>query len=82
MLPIFMVHIILSLSGVIISEATLGFLGLGGSEYSWGVLLSMGKGVLLEAPFIVIITSLALGFLIIGLNLLGDGFRDYLDPKS
>ena len=82
MLPIFMVHIILSLSGVIISEATLGFLGLGGSEYSWGVLLSMGKGVLLEAPFIVIITSLALGLLVIGLNLLGDGFRDYLDPKS
>jgi peptide/nickel transport system permease protein len=81
-LPIFLVHIILGLSGVIISEATLGFLGLGGSEYSWGVLLSMGKSVLLEAPYIVIITSLVLGILIIGLNLLGDGLRDYLDPKS
>ena len=81
-LPVFVVNIILGLSGVIISEATLGFLGLGGSEYSWGVLLSMGKDVLLEGPHIVIISSMVLGLLIIGLNFFGDGLRDYLDPKS
>ncbi|MBG07366.1 MAG: hypothetical protein CME68_01280 [Halobacteriovoraceae bacterium] len=81
-LPVFVVNIILGLSGVIISEATLGFLGLGGSEYSWGVLLSMGKDVLLEGPHIVIISSLVLGLLIIGLNFFGDGLRDFLDPKS
>ena len=81
-LPVFIVNIILGLSGVIISEATLGFLGLGGSEYSWGVLLSMGKDVLLEGPHIVVISSMVLGLLIIGLNFFGDGLRDYLDPKS
>ena len=81
-LPVFIVNIILGLSGVIISEATLGFLGLGGSEYSWGVLLSMGKDVLLEGPHIVIISSMVLGLLIIGLNFFGDGLRDFLDPKN
>lgn len=80
--PVLSVHIILGISGVIISEATLGFLGLGGSTYSWGALLSLGKTALLEAPYIVIIFSLVLAGLIIGLNLLGDGLRDYLDPKT
>ncbi|MFZ8934809.1 MAG: ABC transporter permease, partial [Bacteriovoracaceae bacterium] len=80
--PVLSIHLILGISGVIISEATLGFLGLGGSAYSWGALLSLSKTVLLEAPYIVIIFSLVLAGLIIGLNLLGDGLRDYLDPKS
>lgn len=80
--PVLSIHLILGISGVIISEATLGFLGLGGSDYSWGALLSLSKTVLLEAPSIVIIFSLVLAGLIIGLNLLGDGLRDFLDPKS
>ncbi len=80
--PVLSIHLILGISGVIISEATLGFLGLGGSDFSWGALLSLSKTVLLEAPYIVIIFSLVLAGLIIGLNLLGDGLRDYMDPKS
>ncbi len=81
-LPIILVHIVLGLSGVIISEATLGFLGLGGSQFSWGAMLGIAKNVLLEAPFMVIILSFTMAGLIIGLNLLGDGLRDYLDPKT
>lgn len=81
-LPFLLVHIVLGISGVIISEASLGFLGLGGSEYSWGALLSNAKTVLLEAPFMGIILSLSMAGLIIGLNLCGDGLRDFLDPKS
>jgi peptide/nickel transport system permease protein len=81
-MPLLSVHIVLGLSGVIISEATLGFLGLGGSEYSWGSMLSMAKTVLLEAPSVVVFLSFSMGGLIIGLNLLGDGLRDYLDPKG
>ena len=80
-LPIIVVNMVLGISGVIISEAALGFLGLGGSPYSWGALLSSSKTVLLEAPHIIIILSSVLAGLIIGLNLLGDGLRDYLDPK-
>ena len=81
-LPFLLVHIVLGISGVIISEASLGFLGLGGSEYSWGALLSSAKTVLLEAPYMGVVLSLVMAGLIIGLNLVGDGFRDYLDPKS
>lgn len=81
-LPFLLVHIVLGISGVIISEASLGFLGLGGSEYSWGALLSNAKTVLLEAPFMGVVLSLSMAGLIIGLNLCGDGLRDYFDPKS
>lgn len=81
-LPQMLIHFVLGMSGVIISEAALGFLGLGGSEYSWGALLSDAKLVLLEAPHMTLLLSLVMAGLIIGLNLLGDGLRDYLDPKS
>lgn len=81
-LPIMVVNMVLGISGVIISEAALGFLGLGGSPYSWGAMLSAAKTVLLEAPHIAIILSMTMAGLIIGLNLLGDGLRDYLDPNK
>lgn len=81
-MPIMIVNMVLGVSGVIISEATLGFLGLGGSPYSWGAMLSSAKTVLLEAPHIAMILSLTMAGLIIGLNLLGDGLRDYLDPNK
>lgn len=79
--PVISIHFVLGISGVIISEASLGFLGLGASEYSWGAILSMAKLVLLEAPHVVIVTSLLMTGLIISLNLFSDGLRDYLDPK-
>ncbi len=81
-LPVMVVNMVLGISGVIISEAALGFLGLGGSPYSWGAMLSAAKTVLLEAPHIAMILSLTMAGLIIGLNLLGDGLRDYLDPNK
>lgn len=81
-LPVMIVNMVLGISGVIISEAALGFLGLGASPYSWGAMLGDSKTVLLEAPHIVMILSLTMAGLIIGLNLLGDGLRDYLDPNE
>lgn len=81
-LPVMIVNMVLGISGVIISEASLGFLGLGGSPYSWGAMLSAAKTVLLEAPHIAMILSLTMAGLIIGLNLFGDGLRDYLDPNK
>ena len=80
--PQMIIHMILGVSGVIISEAVLGFLGLGGSSYSWGGMLSMAKDVLLEAPSLVVIISIVMSGLIIGLNIMGDGLRDILDPRS
>ncbi len=81
-LPQMIIHMVLGISGVIISEAVLGFLGLGGSEYSWGAMLAVAKDVLLEAPHLVMILSIVMAGLIIALNLLGDGLRDVLDPKN
>jgi peptide/nickel transport system permease protein len=81
-LPVMIVNMVLGISGVIITEAALGFLGLGASPYSWGAMLGSAKTVLLEAPHIAVILSLTMAGLIIGLNLLGDGLRDYLDPKE
>lgn len=82
LLPVLIVNMVLGISGVIISEAALGFLGLGASPYSWGAMLGGAKTVLLEAPHIAIILSLTMAGLIVGLNLLGDGLRDYLDPNE
>lgn len=81
-LPIMIVNMVLGISGVIISEAALGFLGLGASPYSWGAMLGDAKTVLLEAPHVVVILSLTMAGLIMGLNLFGDGLRDYLDPNE
>lgn len=81
LVPQVLIHVVLGISGIIISESALGFLGLGGSEYSWGALLSMGKDVLLEATHVVLILSFVMAGLIISLNTLGDGLRDILDPR-
>jgi peptide/nickel transport system permease protein len=45
-------------------------------------MLSAAKTVLLEAPHVAIVLSITMAGLIIGLNLLGDGLRDYLDPNE
>lgn len=82
MAPVLLVHFVMGLSGVILSEAILSFLGLGGSEYSWGEQFAIAKNVLLEAPHISVILSILFGGLIISLNLIGDGLRDKFDPQK
>ncbi len=82
LLPAIAVHFVLALSGVIITESTLGFLGLGGNEESWGALMASGKDVLLEGPHVVASVSAIMGPLIFSLNILGDELRDLLDPYS
>lgn len=68
----------------IITESSLSFLGIGvpPSTPTWGSLLSSGRNFLLEAPYISIFPGLALLIVVLGFNLLGDGLRDQLDPKS
>lgn len=72
-----------SLSGVILVEASLSFLGLSSNQDapSWGTLLSQGKEVLSEAPHLSLFPGLVILILVLGLNFLGDGLRDALDPK-
>ncbi|MFT9846765.1 ABC transporter permease [Aneurinibacillus sp. REN35] len=67
----------------ILAEASLSFIGLGvpQPEPSWGNILYDGRQYMIEAPWITIFPGLAIGITVMGLNLLGDGLRDYLDPR-
>jgi peptide/nickel transport system permease protein len=68
---------------VIISEASLSFLGLGVPAHipTWGSMLSEGRSYINRAPWLTIFPGLAIFFTVFGINLLGDGLRDIFDPK-
>lgn len=68
---------------IVMSEATLSFLGLGVQEPvpSWGGMIRDGLNVLRTDPMLATAASIVLGVTIIGFNLLGDGLRDVLDPR-
>ena len=71
-------------STAILTEATLSYLGLGTQPPtpSWGTMLNAGKQVLLLAPWTSIFPGLAIAVTVLGFNLLGDGLRDALDPRT
>ncbi len=72
-----------AMAGTIISESGLSFLGLGvpSGTPTWGSLLNSGRRVMMEAPFVSLAPGAAIVVLVLGFNLLGDGLRDYLDPR-
>ncbi|HYZ61882.1 MAG TPA: ABC transporter permease [Acetobacteraceae bacterium] len=67
----------------VLSEAVLSFLGLGAPPTvpSWGILIAEGRGYIREAPWLTAIPGAAIAVTVLGLNLLGDGLRDALDPR-
>jgi len=67
----------------ILSEASLSFLGVGvPPEFpSWGNILSGGKVFLRRAPWISFFPGLTIAICVLGINMLGDGLRDILDPR-
>jgi peptide/nickel transport system permease protein len=71
-------------STAILTEATLSYLGLGTQPPtpSWGTMLNAGKQILLLAPWTSIFPGLAIALTVLGFNLLGDGLRDALDPRT
>lgn len=77
------VQVSLSLSVAILLESSLSFLGLGVQppEPSWGNMLSAARNVMVIAPWTAVYPGLAIVFLVLGFNLLGDGLRDLLDPR-
>jgi ABC-type dipeptide/oligopeptide/nickel transport system permease subunit len=68
------------MGGAILSEAALSFLGLGVQPPtpSWGAMLNYGRVHVLDAPHLTVFPGLAIAFVVLGLNLLGDGLRDRL----
>nr|WP_235615603.1 nickel transporter permease [Brevibacillus reuszeri] len=67
----------------IITAAGLSFLGMGAQPPTpeWGAMLSTGREYLRVAPHVSTMPGLAIMFLVLGFNMLGDGLRDALDPK-
>jgi peptide/nickel transport system permease protein len=74
----------LGMGGTILAEAALSFLGLGIRPPfpSWGSMLSEARNEITTAPWLSVFPGLAIFFTVLGLNLLGDGLRDILDPQS
>jgi peptide/nickel transport system permease protein len=67
----------------ILAEAALSYLGLGTQppQPSWGRMLNEAQSMMFQAPTLAIWPGLAIALSVLGLNLMGDGLRDLLDPK-
>ena len=72
----------LHLSGAMLSISGLSFLGLGSSSAEWGSMLSEGRSLMQQCPWVVLYPALAIFMVTILFNLFGDSVRDALDPKE
>jgi oligopeptide transport system permease protein len=83
-LGVLIVFVFLELPGVILGEAFLSFIGLGINppKASWGSLAQDGRDVFLGHPWVIVIPSVAIGYLILCSNFIADGLRDALDPRT
>jgi peptide/nickel transport system permease protein len=67
----------------ILAEAALSYLGLGTQppQASWGRMLSEAQTLMFQAPLLAVFPGVAIALAVMGLNLMGDGLRDLLDPR-
>jgi len=74
----------IGMAGAVLAEATMSFLGLGvpPPTASWGSMLNDGRAHLFDAPHLVLFPALAIMLAVLSFNFIGDGLRDYLDPRS
>lgn len=82
-LPLLLVAGSLRVGGFILLEAALSFLGLGiqPPTPTWGSMISLNRGYISSAPWMVIFPGLAICITVIAFNTLGDYLRDKLDPR-
>lgn len=73
----------LELAKIILMEASLSYLGMGVPVTipTWGRMLSEARTTMTSSPWLAILPGLMISFTVLGVNLLGDWLRDYLDPK-
>lgn len=83
-LPVLIVQLATAFAWGILDEASIGFLGLGVQPPapSWGSLLIEGRQYLYDAPWLPIGAGAVVVIAVLGVNLLGDGLRDIVDPRS
>ena len=74
----------IGMAGAILAESTLSFLGLGvlAPVPSWGAMLNDARSHLFDAPHMVVFPALAVMTAVLAFNLLGDAWRDWLDPRT
>jgi peptide/nickel transport system permease protein len=82
--PSVIIRVTLDMAGIILTAAGLGFLGLGAQPPlpEWGLMISSGRKFLFEQWWVATMPGLAIFIVSLGFNLLGDGLRDVLDPRS
>lgn len=78
------VRVTLDMAGIILTAAGLGFLGLGAQPPlpEWGAMIAGGRQFLLDQWWVATLPGIAIFIVSLGFNLLGDGLRDVLDPRS
>jgi peptide/nickel transport system permease protein len=83
-MPALLVQATLTIATAVIAEASLSFLGLGQQPPapSWGSMLNAAQRFLVNAPWMAVWPGLAIFVTVLSFNLLGDGLRDALDPRS
>jgi ABC-type dipeptide/oligopeptide/nickel transport system permease subunit len=83
-LSVIIVRGTLGMSSAILDLAALGFLGMGVQppQAEWGDMLGRARGFIFQAPYTLLFPGLAITLTVLAFNLLGDGLRDALDPKS
>jgi peptide/nickel transport system permease protein len=77
------VQVTIRFAVAILAEAALSYLGLGTQppQPSWGRMLSEAQTLMFQQPLLAVWPGLAIALAVLGLNLLGDGLRDLLDPR-
>ncbi|HWT18741.1 MAG TPA: ABC transporter permease [Variovorax sp.] len=80
---VLIVQITIRFAIAILAEAALSYLGLGTQppQPSWGRMLSEAQTMMFQSPLLAVFPGMAIAMAVLGLNLLGDGLRDLLDPR-
>jgi len=80
---VLIVQATISFATAILAEAALSYLGLGTQppQPSWGRMLNEAQTQMFQAPMLAVYPGVAIMLSVLGLNLMGDGLRDLLDPK-
>ncbi|MET3897874.1 peptide/nickel transport system permease protein [Devosia sp. UYZn731] len=83
-IPSVIVRVTLNMSGVILTAAGLGFLGLGAQPPApeWGSMAATGREFMIDSPWVIAAPGLAIAAISLAFNLFGDALRDVLDPRG
>jgi peptide/nickel transport system permease protein len=81
--PALIVQATIQFAIAVLAEAALSYLGIGAQppQISWGRMLSEAQNLMYQAPRLAVFPGVAIVLAVLGLNLLGDGLRDLLDPR-